>query len=472
MRKIISLAVALFCLCGVVSGNNADTLLSKETIVYTFQIREDIMPAVVRLTSKCLAEAQEQRADYVLIDMNTYGGLVDAADSIRTMLLNCPVPVMTFVNNQAISAGALIAIASDSIYMRPGANIGAATVVDQQGVPMPDKYQSFMRSMMRSTAESHGKVETAENGRTVLKWRRDPQMAQAMVDPSVVIEGLVDSTKVLTFTADEALRYGYCEGRASSVEEVLSQAGIEDYTIVEYRKTAMDKLMGFLTNPMIQGLFIMLIIGGIFFELQTPGVGFPLVAALLGAVLYFAPLYVEGLAANWELIVFILGIILIIVEIFVTPGFGFIGIAGIVAVIAGLTFALIDTSLLKHIPTGELSVGIILEPLGVVIISISVAAGLSIWLSNKFLKGRSHLRNKIVLVSDMLPEEGYVSHKLDKGLIGREAVTATTLRPSGKVLIDGKYYEAAGDNAVFVEKGVAVVVVREENGVLYCRIAA
>ena len=128
--------------------------------VYVFPIREDIMPATVRLTAKCLEQAAAMEADYIIVNMNTYGGLLDAADSIRTMLQHVQIPVFTFVNNQAASAGALIALATDSIYMRPGASIGAASVVDGNGEVMPDKYQSFMRSMMRSTAEAHGTQKT------------------------------------------------------------------------------------------------------------------------------------------------------------------------------------------------------------------------------------------------------------------------------------------------------------------------
>ena len=437
--------------------------------VYVFPIREDIMPATVRLVHKCLNQASEAGADYIIINMNTYGGLVDAADSVRSMLLHSPVPVFTFVNNQAASAGALIALATDRIYMRPGASMGAATVVDQNGSEAPDKYQSFMRSMMRSTAEAHGKIAHIERGDTVWVWKRDPLIAEAMVDPAVVVPGLIDSGKVLTFTADEAVEWGYCEGKASTIEEVLYEAGIEDYNIIEYERSFMDKLIGFLTNPTFQAILIMLMVGGIYFELQTPGIGFALIVALLAAVLYFAPLYVEGLVAHWELALFIVGIILIILEIFITPGFGVLGISGIIAVVCGLAFALIDSSVLKHVPSGVMPVSVIVRPFLIVIIASGVGLILSIWLGNRFLKGRSRLRNRIVLESDMTPEDGYVSVAADRGLVGQQGVTTTPLRPSGKIMIDGKYYEAAGDNASFIEKGMTVMVLRDESGVLYCR---
>lgn len=438
-------------------------------LVYVFPLREDIMPSAERMVRRRLREASEMKADYIVIDMNTYGGLLDAADSIRTMLLNYPAPTFTFINNQAASAGALIALATDSIYMRQGGSIGAATVVDQSGGALPDKYQSFMRSMMRATAEAHGKKPVAERGDTVYRWRRDPLIAEAMVDPTIVVPGLVDGTKVVTLTADEAIRWGFSEGNASDIGELLSFAGVEDYEIYEYKPTGMDKAMGILTNPTLQAVFIMLIIGGVYFELQTPGIGLPLAVAVLGAILYFAPLYIEGLAANWELLLFLAGIILVVVEIFVTPGFGILGIAGIAAMIAGLAFALIDADLLKHIPTGELPATVVIGPFLIVIIATGVGLMLSIWLGNRFLKGNSALRRRIVLVSDMKADRGYVSVAAGRGLVGKEGTASTPFRPAGRVSIDGRYYDAAGDNAAFIDKGRAVTVVRDENGILYCR---
>ncbi|MDR2885561.1 MAG: nodulation protein NfeD [Rikenellaceae bacterium] len=439
--------------------------------VYVFPIRENIMPSTVKLTDKCLAAALKDSADYVIIDMNTYGGLMDAADSVRTALLNFPKPVMVFINNQAASAGALIAIAADSVYMREGASMGAATVVDSSGDPVPDKYQSFMRSMMRATAESHGKVvdRVRANGDTVWRWHRDPRVAEAMVDPTLVVPGLVDSLKVVTLTASEAIKWHYCEGKASSVADLLAKAGITDYQITEYKPTAMDNLLGWLTNPALQGILIMLIIGGIYFELQTPGIGFALVVSVCAAALYFAPLYIEGLASNWEIALFIAGVILLILEIFVTPGFGVLGILGIAAIVGGLAAAMIDLSLLKYFRDGQLSVGYLLRPFGLVITSILVAACLCIWLGPKFLQGESRLKNKVVLVDEMTPQAGYVSRAADRGMVGAHGTVTAVLRPAGRIEIGGVYYEAAGEDGQFIDKGAGVTVVRDEGGVLYCR---
>jgi membrane-bound serine protease (ClpP class) len=174
--------------------------------------------------------------------------------------------------------------------MHSGSSIGAATVVNQSGEVQPDKYQSYMRSLMRTTAETRG---------------RRPDIAEAMVDPDIEVKDIIDSGKVLTFTTEEAIANNYCEGQAESIAELLKITNITNYIIEEQHYTLVEKMINFLINPMISGLLIMLIIGGIYFEFQSPGIGFPVAMAILGALLYFAPLYLEGLAANWEIIIFI-----------------------------------------------------------------------------------------------------------------------------------------------------------------------
>lgn len=452
---------SLFLLPGTV------TATGRECKVYTFPINGDIMPAQQRLVSKCLTEAREQHADLVVIRMNTYGGLVNVADSIRTMILNYPTPIWVYIDNQAASAGALIALAADRIYMHPGGSIGAASVVDQNGQPMPDKFQSFMRATMRATAESHGQViERIENGDTIRRWWRDPQTAEAMVGRTVA-----DSTtvNVLTFTASEAVKNHFSEGTASSLEETLAQGGVETYTLTEYRPTTLDRLLAWLMNPVVQGIFVMMIVGGIYFELQSPGIGFALVVAILGAVLYFAPLYLEGVAQNWELILFIIGLVLLAVEIFVLPGFGIAGVAGIVVVILGLSFAAIDNDLLRHLPTGEITVGWILQPILIVIIAATAALIGGLLLSKRFLTGTTPLQRKVVLTAEMAPEQGYVSHpQVASELIGKTAEVAAVLRPSGRVIIDGIYYDAIAEEGQFIPRGKQVIITRFEGGVVYC----
>jgi len=436
----------------------------KVHLVYVFEIKTEIGPAMWRTTKQSIDKAVKMNADLIIIHMNTYGGLVDAADSIRTKILNCPIPVYVFVDNNAISAGALIAIAADKIYMREGANIGAATVVNQTGAAAPDKYQSFMRSMMRSTAEAHGKETIITGQDTTYRWRRDPRIAEAMVDPRVVIEGISDSTetKVLTLTVDEAIRLRYCEGKAETIEDILIANDITDYEIVYYTRTTLEKIIQFLINPYLQSLLIMLIIGGIYFELQTPGIGFPLAISVIAAMLYFAPLYIEGLANHWELLIFLAGLILIAIEIFVFPGFGVAGIAGIILMVLGLSLAMVDSIVFVW----DFSAGMLalLKSICIVVGSATVALILSIWIGKAFLD--NPLLKKVMLQAEQRSSEGYVSFDDLSNLTGVTGTTRSMLRPTGKVDINGKLYNAVCEIG-YINAGEQVRVIRYETGQLY-----
>ena len=174
--------------------------------VYVFDLKDEIGPSALRMVQKAFDEAADQRCDVILIRMNTYGGLLDKADSIRTRILHAPVPVLVFIDNNAASAGALIAISCNKIYMRKGSNIGAASVVNQSGELAPDKYQSYMRSMMRATAEARG---------------RNPMIAEGMVDGKTVVPGINKEGQVITLTADEAVKHGFCEGISETTEDGL-----------------------------------------------------------------------------------------------------------------------------------------------------------------------------------------------------------------------------------------------------------
>jgi len=458
LSSIIVLLSAL--LPGQTSGQE------NKPLIYKFEMRKMIAAPVWRTTQKSFEEAEALGADYILIHMNTYGGQVDYADSIRTRILNSPIPVLVFVDNQAISAGALISIAADSIYIRPGGSIGAATVVDQTGQASPDKYQSFMRGMMRSTAEAHGKKPVVTNGDTTWVWHRDPDIAQAMVDPRIIIEGIIDTGQVLTLTALEAIKYGFCEGEANSIAGVLEIAGIEEYEMAEFKPSATEKAIQFLVNPAVSGILILLIVGGIYFELQTPGVGFPLMAAITAAVLYFAPLYLEGLTSNWHIIVFIIGLGLIAVEVFAIPGFGVTGVLGIVGVVTGLAFGMVDKIVFNFGPSEN---GVREVLMGFSIVVGSMLAGIigSIWLTQK-LFSPNKIFGSLALEKVQEVNEGYVSFdtSLQNSLVGTEGTAHTDLRPSGKVSINGQIYDAASEIG-YIEKGSAIRVKRQESGQLY-----
>lgn len=434
----ILLASTLVCLLLFNSLLSAQNDAAKK--VYRLEIKEEIAPPVLLRARKAFAEAERMNADLILIHMNTYGGMVETADSLSTRIMNSRIPVIVFIDNNAASAGAWISISCDSIYMRKGARIGAATVVTQNAEALPDKYQSYMRSSMRSTAEAKG---------------RDPNIAEAMVDPDVYIKGITDSGKVLTFTTSEAIQFGFCEGQAETVDEVIRLYGFDDFVMLEQKLTTIDKIIGFLVKPMISGLLIMLIIGGIYFELQTPGVGFPLAAAVTAALLYFAPLYLEGMAEHWEILLFVVGVILLAVEIFAIPGFGVPGILGITLIITGLSLSMIDN---VRFDFSGVNSGAILVSFSVVITAIFMALISSYFLTMQIFGQSTRLFGQLALATEQKAELGYTIKESGlESLMGARGVALTMLRPSGKIEIDDIPYDATAETG-YIEKGQAIVV--------------
>lgn len=419
------------------SANNKNA-----TKVYHILLSEEIAPPAGRLIKEAYKKAEESNADIILLEINTYGGRLDIADSIRSKFLYSSIPTIAFINNNAASAGALIALACDSIYMVPGASIGAATVVDGiSGEQMPDKYQSYMRSMIRSTAETKG---------------RNPDIAEAMVDERKVVEGISEEGKVLTLTSKEAVKFKMANGIVNNVDDILQILELENVVVQKHQMTTLDQVINFLLNPAVNSILLLIIIGGIYFELQAPGLGLPSLAALTAAILYFAPLMIDGTAQFWEISIFVIGIILVLLEIFVIPGFGVAGIAGIICIIAGLTLSLIGFDgwdFEFNFITGDLLIRAFFR----VILIIFVA------LFTIFFFGPSLLQlpefNKLVLTSNQESQQGYSTKRNELyDLIGKEGVVLHQLRPSGKIKIDDQIYEAISISHLIDQDTVVKVV--------------
>lgn len=456
MRKVVIILLTFCYTLFLAKGES-------KTLVYQIDIRKDIGATTWLYLKKGFAEANKTGAKLIVIRLNTYGGEVVYADSMRTRILNSRIPVIAFIDNNAASAGALIAIACDKIYMRTGASFGAATVVDQTGGQLPDKYQSYMRATIRSTAEAHGK-DTIINGKdTLIQWKRDPHIAEAMVDNRIVIPNVVDSGRTLTFTTNEAIKNRYCEGKAESVDDIISkQMGIKDYDLKIYKPSGFDDFLGFLNSSFVRGILIMIIIAGIYFELQTPGFGVPIIAAIIAAALYFAPLYLGGSAAGWEILMFLIGLVLLALEIFVIPGFGIAGISGIILIICGLTLSMIDNINLdfSKVPGGEIAIALF-----TVLISIAVAFGFSIYLSNKI--GKKGIFRRVALEAEQEISQGFVGVPTEpQQIVGKIGIAATVLRPSGKVMVENNFYDAVSEHG-FIEQGTPIKVTRYEAGQVY-----
>ena len=442
MKRTVFSLLFLFFLPVFLSFSQEEEPQKKK--VFYFSISEEISKRSWERVKEALKQAKEAKSDIIIVTINTYGGAVVYADSIRTAFLKLSIPIYAFVNNNAASAGALISMATNKIFMVPEGTIGAASVVNQEGEIMPEKYQSYMRGIMRATAQSRD---------------RDPDIAQAMVDPDVEIEGIIEKEKVLTLTSKEAKEHGICEEVAASKKEILEHLGIE----IEQEETlvfsATQKVKFFFLNPIISSLLIMLIFGGIYFEFSTPGLGIPAIIAVCAATLYFAPLYIEGLASNVEIILFIIGIILLIVEVFILPGFGVAGILGIGFILYGLSFGLLGDI---TPPKGtEIDFSPIIGAFTRVILSLVIGIILSLFIAERFLS-TSFFGKSIALSKRISKKEGFVSQSTDLSeLVGKTGKTITDLRPSGTVEVEQKRYDSISKDG-FIEVGTVVEVIGAE----------
>ena len=427
------------------------SLMAQEKKVLVMEIRDVIDPRMHRYVDLALKEAEKIKADLIVIEMDTYGGVLTDAKEIVDKLMHHKNPIWVFINSDAASAGALISIACDSIYMSPGASIGAATVVDGQGEKAPDKYQSYMRSIMRSTAEETG---------------RDPKIAEGMVDEDIEIEGIKKAGEVITFSTSEALEHGFCEAKVESIEEILERNSIQHYTLHRFELGFTERIISFVLNPFISSVLILLIIGGIYFEMQTPGLGFAGLAALVALILYLVPYYLNGLAANWEIIAFFVGLALVAVEIFVLPGFGVAGISGIVLVVGSLFLIMINNDAFdfEFVPMNDLLYALAAALGGTLGGMLLLLVGGSRLPETRFFK-------RIALTDTQNRSAGYVSFHYKESLVGKTGTAETVLRPSGKVMIDGKMYDAytRGD---FIEKGQNVEVIGDEGPSLKVKIVS
>jgi membrane-bound serine protease (ClpP class) len=443
INRFLTSILLLWCVLGAISVGYSQE--NEKPTVLLVKINAEIDARMNRYITLAFEKAEDINADYVVIEMDTYGGAVTDADDIRTRILNYEKPVYVWINKDAASAGALISIACDSIYMTKGASIGAATVVVGDGTAAPDKYQSYMRSIMRSTAEAKG---------------RDPKIAEAMVDQNLSVDSISEAGQVLTFSTSEAIKFGYCEAEINSLDEVMLRSGIVEYNLEKFELSSTEKVIALFLNPFISGVLILIILGGIYFELQTPGIGFPIIASAIALVLYFVPYYLNGLAENWELIVFFLGVILLMLEIFVIPGFGVPGIAGIILMVGSLILVMInnDSFDFSGVRTDDIVIATtttLLGLFGAIVLMFAVGSRI----------GDSSFFKRIALIDVQDKDQGYVSNSFNNALIGQIGKSYTVLRPAGKVIIEDQLYDAT-TRGNYIEKDIAVTVTAVEGSVL------
>lgn len=395
--------------------------------VYVVPIENTIERGLHAFLERSFKEAEENAADHIILDINTPGGEVFAAEKIGSLIQNHPIPITAFVNPNATSAGAFIALNADNIIMHPTGSMGSATVIDLEGNMGDAKTMAFWISKMTGAAKVNG---------------RDPLYAEAMVDPEIEIEGLTEKGRPLDFRADQALEYGYAEAIASNLEEVLDFLELSGAEVIHMEISAAEHVARFITHPIVVSILFSLASLGIILELYSPGFGLPGIIGISALVLFFFGHLVAGLAGWESLILFVVGLVLIALELLM-PGFGIFGILGIVAVLSSLAL-------------GSISITAGLKSIGIAIV-VSIIALLFLGKS----LNKTGLWSKLILEENVSTTEGKAAFEKRLELIGQIGETVTILRPAGVAKINGRRYDVVSEGS-FIQQGEAVEVVQVE----------
>ena len=413
-----------------------------------WQLVQAQAPAVYRITvsgvvenglapyvARSLLEAEAQGAVAAILDMDTPGGRIDAAERIADAVRGSRIPVYAYVNPRAYSAGALIAIASNGIYMRPGAVIGAATPVDGQGVKASEKMVSAMRAEFRSLAEQRG---------------LDPKLAEAMVDENVEIPCVVRKGQLLTLSTNEAVRLGFAKGQVADESELLTAIGHPHAQIIAAEPNWAEGVVGFLTNPLVAPLLLSLGILGLVFEIKTGAFGIGGILSLVSLSLFFGSSLILGLAGWEEVLLLGLGAIALAVEIFILPGFGVAGVLGVLAIVTSMVLAMIG----RHPSTGDVA-----QALAVLGASLFITlAVIYAWLRHLPNSGRF---SGLLLRGAVHKSQGFVSAPNRGDLVGRDGVAVTDLRPSGTARVGEERLDVVTEGE-YVPQGSRVLVVQSD----------
>ena len=407
--------------------------------VVEIPIEGTIEMGLAPFVERALLEAEGRGADAVLLRIDTFGGRIDAAVRIRDAILESRIPTIAWVDGRAISAGALITLAADIVIFSEGASIGAAQPIELGPGGSSDtgeKTVSYMRGEMRATAEARG---------------RNAQVAEAMVDADIAIEDLIAEGKLLTLTAIEAEDWGLVDHIVQDLSELKSCLGWENTRIQAMEPTWSERLVRFLTHPVLAGLLLSLGGLGLLLEIRTPGFGLPGLVGIICLALYFGSHYLVNLAGNIEIFLFLAGIILIVLEVFVIPGFGLAGILGTVSLILGVLLS----RLAPHGSPGDFT-----SALGVMLGAFALTV-LLFFVMIRYLPAARWMHG-IVLNESQRHEQGFHADQYEElGLLNKTGRAYTDLRPSGTIEIEGKRFDAmtSGD---YINKGTSVYVVEAE----------
>lgn len=418
------------------TGSGAAARAGDDGLVYVVPISGTIELGVAPFVARSIREAEAAGAKAVVLDIETPGGRVDAAQRIVDALKATPIPTFAFVNRRAFSAGALISLATDSIYIRPGGVIGAVTPVTGQGEKASEKIVSAMRSEMRALAEDRG---------------LDPTVAEAMVDEDVEIDGIVAAGKLLTLTAEEADRIGYAT-LVTDLDAVLARTQLERATLHRTTTNWAESIVRLITNPIIAPMLLSLGFLGLLIEIKTPTFGLAGGLGLSSLGLFFGGHYITGLAGLEEVILLVAGIALLGVEAFIIPGFGIAGILGVLAVVSGIFLSMVGS----FSTAAELS-----QAAGVLGLSGLVVIIAAWALIRRLPRSGRFARSGLMLGASTSRETGYISADPRVELVGKTGVAVTDLRPAGAARFDEERIDVVAESN-WISAGTPVRIVRSE----------
>ncbi|MBP1914824.1 membrane-bound serine protease (ClpP class) [Lederbergia galactosidilyticus] len=401
--------------------------------VYVIPIKEDVTKGLEKYLNRAINEAEKEKAEIIIFDMNTPGGAVDAAMDIGNLILATDIKTVTFIDSRALSAGSYIALHTDEIYMTSNATMGASAIINQDGNTAGEKAESMWVAAMEGAAKQKG---------------RDPEIAKAMAIGDVSLPELKRKGDLLTLDADNALKVGYSKGTIKNMDELLTTLGYEGENTQTVQSTFAESLAKLVTNPVVVPILLSIASLGLVLELYTPGFGVAGGMGLTALVLFFYGHYIAGLAGYETLILFILGIILVVAEFFL-PG-GIAGLLGAVAIIGSIIMA------------GQNTVYMAVS----VIIALFLAA-VAIIIMIKVFGKRMKFFKKLILTDSTNTESGYVSNVNRLDLIGREGIALTDLRPSGTVVIDDERLDVVAEG--YIEAKTKVRIIKAEGSRIVVR---
>jgi membrane-bound serine protease (ClpP class) len=443
MKRALVTLLLLAGLAGVVTtvattfrGAGSTASATAQPDVYRVPVSGVIELGLAPFIERTIREAEAAGASAIILDIETPGGRVDAAQRITTAIHNTDIPVYAFVNMHAHSAGAMIALSANEIYMRPGSVIGAATPVTGEGQTAPEKIVSAMRAEMRALAETRG---------------LDPRIAEAMVDDEIEIEGVVERGKLLTLTAAEAVQLGYAK-EAADWNGLLATLELERAAVQVAHINWAERVVRFLTHPAVAPMLLSLGFLGIIIEIKTPAFG---VAGLIGATAlsaFFGSHLLLGLAGWEEMILLGTGILLLAMEMFVIPGFGIAGILGGLAILAAFYL-----SMVSNMATGADYA----QAFGVLSLSIIVVIVAGWALLRHLGRGRGFGRSGLMLGDATSRETGYLSAVVRAELVGTVGLALTDLRPAGAGRFGAERIDVVSD-ANWIEAGTPIRIVRSD----------